>query len=261
MVDFNTWKRGLDTLAKGLNDLSLSVNLSIPENTVSEKVREVFQGEVLKEFLDYYVQERFLRVVKRQFGDPQGNPSPFMPKIVEGKKSTGEVGFHRLTNPPNTADPRGVKDLWAGGFQQLWRNVSKFQTSATGSGVMAGVGPRAEVDEQNLINYPVTSGKATPSQYGSFFLAAEFGTGSFASVVRHSGKTKSDRGDGSWWFGNDRGNGWAGALFQGQEGIHFLYGKDGRTPNPIYGETLRSTLLPELKEFLANKYPALRVNG
>lgn len=268
---FDSWKKGLGKL-QSLQNLQVTARLVRVDNGVVSRVTQQFESETFKDFLGWFVDNEFLPVLKREYGDPSGNPSPFMPKIYEGRKQDGTKGFDRfaqsgpgsiaqLTNPltGQTYTPLSSRPQWQTGFGLLWRALQSHETRETSRGAMVGIGPRSKLfsADLDLRNYTVTRGKATPSKMGSFFLAAEFGTGQFADPIRRSGATKDEAADGSWWFGrrSEESGDWMGAKFAGQKGIHFLYEGDSSTPNPVYGRFLRERALAALDEYLEQKYP------
>jgi hypothetical protein len=91
-------------------------------------------------------------------------------------------------------------------------------------------------DLNALMRLPLKSRGSTQSPVNSLFLATEFGTGIQKNVgpfVRGPNKTdaRTKEKDGSWWFGEKRGE---GMHMFGQKGFHFLYSQNSRKPHTGY---------------------------
>jgi hypothetical protein len=153
---------------------------------------------------------------------------------------------------------------WETGFGQLFAAMTKLGAARRGGhSIRVDMGPSAQVLQQTLARYSVSTGMASPSQFDSFFYAAEFGTGIAENVggaqwIREIKKNNAQNGPikgpaGSWWFGDEQ---HGGGMWSGQRGLHFLFDKATREPLPIYRDWIARNIGPKFAAFMA-----VRTNG
>lgn len=146
---------------------------------------------------------------------------------------------------------RDLKAEWEAGFSNMKQNLTRVAVNDK----EVGIGPGQAVLGQRLNSYNVVQGKSKDSKYGSFFYAAEFGTGVAENVgganwmnLEGDHKIKDGREAGMWWFGNVPGTD-VGAKFKGQKGLHFLFDARNRTPIPLYNDQMKEMLPTALHKF------------
>jgi hypothetical protein len=157
-------------------------------------------------------------------------------------------------------DPQEVIGIWAGAFREMLDIMTHVNPArATEGGITVSMGSIQQLLGMRLSSYPVTLRQGRPSQYDSFFYAAEFGTGVGSNTggrVRFDGPTKAIvHGQGGfWWYGTETSDGHkTGALFSGQAGTHFLFEPGSETPNPRIKEYIGQTIQEALVEFLKTR--------
>jgi hypothetical protein len=205
--------------------------------------------EALEAFLRDFIKTRMTPFVSQQMHGADKNPSPWMPKVLEGLEK-----FHRYAQPrQETHVSQRLYDKFRGGFGQMLKAVTTTEIESKPGRVMAHMGPEPVVMGMKLSDYSVLRHGATPTKYNSFFMAAEFGTGIHADPRWFHNDPPSKEPDGSWWVINEKGT--MGAHFEGQKPMHAFFKPGTKTIKPVYAEFIRANLYPALDEFLANKYP------
>lgn len=164
----------------------------------------------------------------------------------------------------NAMDTQSFASAWETGFGELFAAMTRLGPARRGgSSIRIDMGPSASILQQTLARYSVSSGMASPSEFNSFFYAAEFGTGIAENVggaqwIREIKKNNAQNGPvkgppGSWWFGDEK---HGGGMWSGQRGLHFLFDKATREPLPIYRDWIAKNIRPKFAQFMA-----ARTNG
>lgn len=173
-----------------------------------------------------------------------------------------DLAVNAASNPVSNTESFAA--AWETGFGELFAAMTTLGPARRGgSAIRIDMGPASQIMQQTLARYSVSSGMASPSEFNSFFYAAEFGTGIAANVggpqwVREIKKNNAQKGPvagppGSWWFG-DQTHG--GGMWSGQRGLHFLFDKATREPLPIYRDWIAKNIRPKFAQFMA-----ARTNG
>jgi hypothetical protein len=196
----------------------------------------------------------------------------------EGFDSYNTPVNENQSGPNPFADGSGDEHQYIGKWQQGFKKLLEALTtvsnaSISGNTITVNMGSGRDLLSQRLGFYSVTRGPSSPSDFDSFFYAAEFGTGIGENVggaqwIRHEvkgiqyEKVSYNGVYGHWWFGNKIGKHWYGGLFSGQRGLHFLYEPETRKPRPQFKQWITDNLQTELAKYLNSRIGgAIRLRG
>ncbi len=206
--------------------------------------------EALSVFLQDFAKNVMGPFIAKQMQGAVQTPSPWMPKVVEGREK-----FNRNAQPRDVSSiTQRLYDRYSKGFRDMLSNITATSIEKQKGRVVAHMGPEALVMGQQLKDYSVLRGGGSPTMFNSFFMAAEFGTGIYADKRWFHNDPPSKEADGSWWVQHPTREGF-GAHFLGQKPMNFMFGGDGRTPKPVYEEFIKQRLYQALDHFLLEKYP------
>lgn len=153
----------------------------------------------------------------------------------------------------------------AQGFSALWSAIrANPQYTMQGDDAVAGIGAGSSILGLQLSDYSKLSGSGNIDRsLNSLWLATEYGTGIAKNVggdqwVRRDGPTKDPDGSGRWWLDGLR-DAREGALFEGQEGFHFLHDARTRQPLEMYEQMVRKLLPQYISNALGARRSSVRV--
>lgn len=235
-IDSREWnRRAQEVLKEGkrvLQHNSIKIDLKLDEKDSNRFFQAKNFMTVMAGLLFEFVHEEIFPHIERQ---------------LQGKRNA-EYGIQYARSAQKQGDRRykntGVwwnSDL-SKGIKTLGEYMKKAKPTASAAEALVTVGEGIYGLKSNQFNN--FGGR---SEYESWFLAVEWGTGIAANVgepwVRAEGRTKDKSGDGSWWFGKQSGSGnFSGTRVLGQKGFHMFWDENTRKPNEFWIKKINERL-------------------